>query len=331
MIIDLTTTTFPIPTDESWNILDSSKLNTYLDCPRRFFYEYLLGWRQDYPNNHLIFGEAWHDAMEFLLVAGVKPENLKPAFETFLATYRKRLGPETDEQYFPKDPSNAATALTEYITLYQGEPFTVLHTEVGVRVPLNEEDCIVGRIDAIVSVTQGKIWFFDHKTGSRLDRTWESQWDMSLQMGTYLHALHCCFNPNDIGGGIINGVFFQKGENKFRRKPVQKSLELLNAWLWNVNEWLKDLKTDMARLADAHPISSPVLGAFRQNTQSCTKYFGCPFAPFCSSWANPLAFVNEGPPPGFKVEFWNPEAREKPARVLLTLKGITTNERNTTV
>ena len=46
--------------------VDSTKINTFLDCPRQYFFTYVLGWRSDRPNNHLVFGQAWHEAMEHL-------------------------------------------------------------------------------------------------------------------------------------------------------------------------------------------------------------------------------------------------------------------------
>ena len=56
---------YPIKEQPTWNIKDSSKLDTYLDCPRKFFYEHMLGWRVDRPAHALHFGTSWHMAREY--------------------------------------------------------------------------------------------------------------------------------------------------------------------------------------------------------------------------------------------------------------------------
>ena len=85
----------PHPT---WDIMDSSKLICYKECPRKFFYQYILGWQNAYPNNHLVFGSAWHMAMEWLLN---HPKDIAGAALAFLEYYREHFPPNTDELFVP--------------------------------------------------------------------------------------------------------------------------------------------------------------------------------------------------------------------------------------
>jgi CRISPR/Cas system-associated exonuclease Cas4 (RecB family) len=61
---------------ETWQVLDATKLQTYMRCPRKFFFNYVLGWKSEIPSNHLVFGSAWHMAMEVLLDKGYNSRGL---------------------------------------------------------------------------------------------------------------------------------------------------------------------------------------------------------------------------------------------------------------
>ena len=77
---------FHLPEQPTWKIRDSSKFDTFLRCNRRFFFEYVLGWRIAQPNHDLYFGECWHIAREHQLIHGY--ENYLGAYEAFEAHYR---------------------------------------------------------------------------------------------------------------------------------------------------------------------------------------------------------------------------------------------------
>ena len=76
-----------IPSQPSWEIIDSSKLDDYLRCPRLYFYSHILGWRMDAPAHDLYFGECWHMAREYQLIHGY--DKIEEAYDVFLTHYRK--------------------------------------------------------------------------------------------------------------------------------------------------------------------------------------------------------------------------------------------------
>ena len=120
--------------------LDSTKLNAFQTCPRRFFFEYVLGWRPETTSIHLTFGVAWHLAMDHLMQHGCSPTTADEAFQLFLAHWRKSVSEPFDLLHEPKDPANAYSALQLYATTYQTERFTVLHKEIPGIITIADEN-----------------------------------------------------------------------------------------------------------------------------------------------------------------------------------------------
>ena len=302
----------------TWDVLDSSKLTTYMDCPRRYFWEYVLSWRSDAPNNHLVFGTAYHDAMEHLLLNGYDDDSVIAAFDKFLVSYRKHFPATSDKLYSPKTPENCLAALGLYCERYQRDltEFEALYTEIAGTVPINDDQKLHFRLDSICKDDQGRIFSLEHKTGSRMSRFWTDQWQMAVAVGTYTHVMNCLYDPATVWGVKINGTFFAKRKIDFLRVPVRKTLSHMKAWLWNVSWWADQIRWQfdlLERCSDG----DQVLMAFPQQPGSCTKYFGCPYHDFCLAWPNPLQHIDEIPQ-GYCVERWDPSEREATHRMELT-------------
>ena len=95
----------------STNTVDSSKLQTFLDCPRQYWYRYVMGWDLDRPNQHLIFGTCWHSALDVLWTCGMSKDALFAAKATFEHEYRATFDELTDDLYHPKTPAMAFECL----------------------------------------------------------------------------------------------------------------------------------------------------------------------------------------------------------------------------
>jgi len=309
-----------------WNIRDSSKLDVFIECNRKYFFEHILGWQPEAPRHDLYFGDSWHRAREYQLLHGYS--EFDGAYNAFMEHYRKEFDPETDEMYRPKDPANVLSALIKFAEERQSdmEENEVLLTETSGTVPVDEKRVLHYRMDSVLRRREdGKIFSWDHKSTKRFSRQWEESFFLSIQNGTYTHCLYCMYPIEEVIGIEFCGTCFEFLKRSsaqrsagyhvsFQRVPAWKTPEQMNTWLWNTVDHLDNLDREMDRLMDCKE-GDKVLMAFPMNTKSCTNYFGCPFHDYCLSWQNPLQHCSE-PPLGFKTEFWDPSQIE------------TTNKRN---
>jgi len=302
---------------DTWTIHDATKLQCYMDCPRKYFYEFILGWRPDAPNIHLEFGSAWHLAMEHLILNGYSDASILAAYEKFTDYYRKFFSELQDDMNHPKTPAMALKGLLGYVLEYRHDKFTPLYTEVAGSVTLNEEHTLTFKIDSILETIDG-IKSREHKTGSQLSRPWMDQWILKMQTGVYNHVLFCLFPREQVWGVEINGTIFSKKDIKFQRVPARRTVEAMEAWYWNTIDWCDAITHEFHRLERCSE-NDATMRAFPMNTENCTKYFGCTYHDFCIAWANPLSRCEEVPM-GMKVEYWDPRVEEVDAKAIFRIQ-----------
>jgi len=313
-----------LPQESTWDIIDQSKLTTYMRCPRKYFYSYVLGWKSTYPNNHLVFGTAWHAAVEHLLLNKYSKESLEEASILFLHHYRESLPPSTDEEYTPKDPKNALSALAAYSKRFFRDTleYEICYTEIAGHVYIAPNAPMTFKMDAIVQDRKtGQISLWDHKTSQRRMGNWAESFALNTQALLYLHALYCMYGTQSdiVKGAKIRCSFFYKSKpNEFEEAIVEKTPVQMESWLNSVYSYYANLKQDMDFLLLEEETENTTLTAFPMNTTACND-FGrmCEFHDLCNAWENPLKKV-ENIPLGMKVEFWNP-LDNKSIRILVDL------------
>jgi hypothetical protein len=313
---------------ETWQVLDSTKIQSYMRCPRKFFYEYVLGWRSEVPSIHLVFGSSWHLAMEVLHDEGYTAEACAKGYLAAETEYRKSFPPEWDEGNKPKTMANLLRALPQYCERYAEDDFEVLHIEIAGSVAVAEGKLLHFKTDTICRNQQGQVFSLEHKSGGRFSTMWLNQWRQKMQIGVYSHVLYCMFDPQEVYGVIINGAFFANepkrklnGElytnardNEFHRVPSRRSLQAMEGWLVEVLALYNRILADYDKLAEEDDQQN-IMTSFQRNTESCTDYGGCPYLDVCSSWNNPLLHI-EDPPVGMHVDFWDPRKHESVREVV---------------
>ena len=305
----------PHPT---WDILDSSKLTTYMSCPRKYFFRYLLGWHPSSANNHLVFGSAWHVALEHLHQNEMSPKSVLEAQVMFLEYYRQTFPPETDELFAPKTPANAFTSIEDYATKYRHEcdEYEVLYTELGGIVLVSDTRTMTFKCDAILRARNDNIIGLDQKTTGRKFSDWGDHWTLSTQMLTYLHALKCLYPDENAEMLVRQATFYsvdkRNGKQRptdFDEQPIGKSDAQMQAWLERTNQWIDRMQIDMDILMNEDNTDNSVMRSYPQNDTACFN-FGrrCEFFDFCNAWPNPLTRCDQTPI-GFHIEWWDPLAQ----------------------
>ncbi len=306
---------------ETWAVQDSTKVQSYMVCPRQYFFEYVLGWKIDRPNVHLVYGTAVHYAMEILMERGYDEQARQDALAVMEDYYAEHIPPDMWDHYAPKDPINARRGLELYAQHYREDDFKVLHIEVAGSVAISETSDIYFKTDTICQDHRG-YFSLEHKTSGRFSKTWADQWRLKFQSGTYNHVLYCLYPEEAVYGVLINGLFPHKeprlkknGEPyanerdwEFHRVSVRRNRDSMQAWLIEANYWMGAIEQDFQRLADVAEEDKHML-AFLRNTESCTRYGLCPYYDHCTLWHNPLQHCTE-PPIGFILEHWDPRTIE---------------------
>lgn len=304
----------PIQQHSTWTIYDSSKLTTYMSCPRKYFYEYMLGWRRQVQSNHLVFGEAWHRAMRVLLAfrtlklnpdltPGYPAEAIPPAFDAFMEYYRVYFGEETDSNLHPKSPANALKGLEKYVEKYAADSFETIYTEVAGSVPITGDKRVCFRLDGVIR-SDCIYSVLEHKSTGRLGDYWGVQWDLATQMSTYFHVLKCLYKENELDCINVNGTAFKVRDVAFMRHIVKPPNHVMQAWLSNCERQINQIKLNTEILLHSDD-SESFLDAFPTHTIACSNYGTCPWHDFCRSWPNPLRCCAE-PPVGHELHWWNP-------------------------
>ena len=311
----LTDLTYPEPlvVVPQWNIHDSTKIKCFLECPRKYFWNYILGWETDKVNIHFLFGEAWHELMEYLLLkqGSWNKQVEEEAFQLFCMVYMAEIPKDEYDLYSPKDPAHAYQALQEYMNLYKHLDDEVLYTEIPGVVPIDEERVLHFKIDAIMSGERG-LYIEDHKTGSQDSKAWRDQWRLDFQISCYTHVLFLLFPDAFKFGAVINGTILRKKGPAFIPVEVAKSPEQLQGWLWEARYTVKEIEHNHLALSQCSE-SDPVMMAFPRRTTSCTKFGTCPYIDFCCAWQNPIQKADR-PPVGIRIRHWDPTEKFSKAK-----------------
>jgi len=291
---------------ETWDIYDASKVQEYAACPRSYFFRYILGWDLETENHHLIFGQAWHKAMEVLTSKGAKPENIEEAFAAFGSIYNAKVDPDNIKGN--KDMEHALMGIATYVEHYNSESFECLSVETHGTVPIGGGRLAQFRLDAVCKDHLG-IYILEHKTGSADSTAWRNQWALSMQVGLYLHVLYYITDDyKEVWGAKVNGAIFRSKDVGLIRIPVRKTPGQLQNWLDTFNFFVTNIERDIERLLSFQ--DGDMGSIFHMNPTSCCHYGTCKFHDLCTSWDNPLEHC-EKPPMGFEVRWWNPKDVEK--------------------
>ncbi len=311
-------------------IIDSTKLQDYMQCPRMYMYRYIFGWEPRDPNVHLAFGIAWHESMEHLLLNGYDAASIMNAQDAFDNAFDEHYTQFTIDEHKNKNSANAFYGLQEYAALYHDDLdlFKVIATEVAGKIAISDTKKLYFRSDAqcrgVVKHLQPGVFSLEHKTGTSLNDRWKAGWSQKIQVGTYTYLMHCMYPAEEIRGVIINGFFphvppkrkidselyANAKDVEFVRHDINKTNLQLEDWFQTVHSWYDSILIDteaVLKVKDDERICLP----FRKQTEHCTSYGtannpGCQYKNICPAFSNPINLADTVQE-GFVRRYWNPE------------------------
>ena len=304
--------------------VDYSTLSNFIECKRKFLFQYLLHFRSNKPNIHLIFGSAWHYGLEKAYQA-IK-ENPKISvidlteisIKAFNLLWKVEEGQKhfpDEDIIFPKSPGHAANMYYEYWQYYKDEhkDKKIIGIEIPFNIHINDNlPTYIGRQDLCWELPDGVLEIIDHKTSKALWPTMLTTFETSYQ--TFGYLLSGSLYYDKIPKITYNIALCQKSKIAFHRMTIFKSSQALEQFLFELKELLKDLLYNLSLYnyeLETKKDRSDFIRSFPKSPgTACTSFMQpCKYKDICFMRNNPLLWKNKAPM-GFTINEWDPKKHE---------------------
>lgn len=304
--------------------LDNTAMSAYMTCPREYYFSMVLHRRSKGKSAALIFGSAWHKAMELHYRSGGDRDLVRYA----VMEYWSREGHQMDDY---RTMERVLLDYDRYTKQYGEDPSKEDGKTLGsgpdmmVELSTNAqtEDLLhpwAGKLDRIIDLS-GLVYPEDHKTTSRLDKHYFRQFELSNQMMGYTHLAKGLLPSRTVVGVRINVSHVLTQKTEFHRQLVTFSPGQIKHWVQVTNDWMTQLAGDyihleehMRTLALAEKPLIPPPNIFRQHfgDNACSRKFGmCTYHSVCSSSSKLQPGVLERE---FELNPWNPLENDEDER-----------------
>ena len=285
---------------------DSTSLGTFKECPRKYYYQHLEGWRKiGRPKVDLEFGLIYHAALETYdkrrASGNTHAESVRAAVHfTLHSTWNGLRGAPMEFEDTIKTRFTLLRSVVWYLEQFENDPCeTVIladgrpAVELSFRLPVDNGLVLCGHLDRVVDF-QGSKYVIDRKTTkTTISSYYFDRYAPDNQMSLYTLAGRIILS-SPVRGVIIDAVQIAVGFTRFERGFVSRSEGELEEWLSQAYAWI----------ASAQAMSEkPVAESFPMNDKSCHNYGGCPFRSVCASDPRTREAVLESE---YRREYWNP-------------------------
>lgn len=292
---------------------DSTSLGYLMECPRKYYYTIIQGWRKRDSSVHLEFGGWFASSMEIYAHAKAEGQSHDDALDATVAYVLNATWIRTDDlpEGSPWTPDNSPKKNRETLVrtviwyfeqyledaartviLSNGRPAVELsfRFDSGIPDPNGGEYMLTGHMDRLVDF-DGTLFVMDQKTtGGSLGPFYFSQFDLDNQMSQYTYAGRVVYDL-PVSGVIIDAAQIMVGFSTFSRSITMRSNLQLEEWIDNTEQHLRAAE----RYAET--------GKYPMNLKSCGNYGGCVFKGVCSK--DPRVRENFLKT-DFEKRFWNP-------------------------
>jgi len=240
---------------------DASSVKTYLECPRKYYWQYV---RHKVPFNEptaLSFGRAIHEGLYVWYTTWDE--------EQALNEFHKHWQDTSDE--YLRTAERGENLLRGYFKKYnkKTEPLQfVTAPEQKFELDLDGHR-LIGRFDGVVSWS-GLTAILDHKTATRMGYTYYYQFRPDIQMSTY------CFAASRLIGkpvlhAVINTLYFTKSKMDYDRDIITREP-------WEMDEYVRVMTSIMNEISNTDPED---MHAWRPNWNSCMMWGYCKYRDLC--------------------------------------------------
>lgn len=303
-------------------VLDSTKLDTYIGCPRKFLFNSIIGLTPGFISGDTVFGVAIHEALSVLYESG-RPmaQTWMAAQDAFVKSYAPYVGIVKDSK--TKNLDRGRESIQLYAMVYGESDKTfkkVGVAEAAYIMDINGVPFVV-KPDLIVSDSEGLVHVIEHKTTGLLSRTWFSITYPSLQPGAYTKYLfESGICPKDkVSYPLLNLIVYptskvMKPSDMFFREyfgaEYGSPSAYAEAWQLRTARHLRELYQDLRLLMNTDIDTTDVVEAFPMKS-NCYKYGQvCPYSSLCHSYSNPLKVCQKSEAEVmqqlFAINIWNP-------------------------
>lgn len=290
-------------------VLDSSMLNTFRSCRKKFEYNYLFNLHPPGRSIHLVAGAAFAagiDAARKYFYNTPNPsydEMITAAYQAFIIEWGTFTAPPGHAKSF----ENTFHALEMYFHHHplESDPVQPLRkadgsptTEFSFAIPLplthpsGDPFIYAGRFDMLGKWNKDLLTIMDEKTTSALGQSWLDQWSLRGQFIGYCWACQQLGYP--VRQVVVRGVGILKTEIKFLTALQQYPQYLIDRWYMQLLQTIQEL-TAFYEAKD-----------FSYNFgDSCSSYGGCSYKQLCEAH-RPEDWMDN-----FEIRVWNPLLREE--------------------
>lgn len=281
---------------------DSTSLGLFKECPRKYQYTMLDGWKKKGGALPLTFGIHYHAALErydHAKCSGADHDEATREAVRYLLNQDRSW--DIGDSY--RNTQTLIRAVIWYlehfsddaaktVVLSNGKPAVELSFQLDIGITSNKGEAIkiCGHLDRVAEF-QDSIYVLDRKTTKySLSEQYFAQYSPDNQMSLYSFASTIVLD-RPASGVIIDAVQLAVGFVRFARQKINHTPSMHDEWLEDAVYWI----TQAERCAET--------GFYPMNDKACHKYNGCDFRDVCGKDKNirPCILNTE-----FEKRIWNP-------------------------
>lgn len=288
---------------------DATSLSGLMQCPRNYYYESICGYREG--SDHLIFGHAYHAALEDYDRSVLRALPFEQAVRSALRmalTETVDWEPEAGQNY--KTRRTLLRAVYGYIETFHDNPMKAYvfadgteAIELSFTVPLDDDVIICGHMDGLLDYGDGTIFVRERKTTkSALSAYYINTFSPDPQFSNYAMAARALYPHLKIQGIILDACQVGVTFSRYTRHQIKRTVEQSEEWLDTANFWIAQAREMAEKALELDEAGYDPVTAFPMNETACGKYGGCQFRAVCSRSPSVRHLYLKD----FDVQFWNP-------------------------